>query len=295
MSIKVSDTVAIGFKFIGVNSQPMLLRSTDSGSTWIESNLDLGDASEIIGVACSSTLFVIVTDAFEAYYSTNGSTWVQSSLGPAGEILTSLTYSQGMFIVTSRRNGIYFSTDGITWSKNTVNNLPASSALTSAARYTGGFITTGIDFSGSTYAAGTPYIATSMDGITWGVRFFGNASSPRPVNIVVADELQLVFVLYGSALDLGTSLVVYPLRLDLGGTNPPTTVLTNIPVQPSSILWTGNEVLLVTPYGRIYRSTNGISFNTVRDNTTTEYMSSAIAYGNGRAIATPLSIAISTS
>lgn len=291
ISIKGLDIVAVGQKYEGLDSRPMVLKSTDSGATWTESSITT-TGSFIRSVTCSNTVFVLLSGSGEVYYSNNGANWNRSlvldGVGPGAKAPVDLSYSGGMFILSCTNNGIRTSTDGISWSDISVNGLPQFSTISSITKYSGGYIAVGVDVEGNFYSQNTPYIASSVDGINWGVQFHGSPSSSRPVKVVAAEELGMLFALYGSALEIANTVVMHPLTINLGAPNTPTTVLTGYVTSKQGIVWTGSELLIVTSYGsQVIRSINGTSFFPVRDSQSQNFYPACVAYGNGTAIAGP--------
>jgi len=100
----------------------------------------------------------VAYDSNIAAYSTDGITWIESTL-PSSAYWRSVCYGNGKYVaVVLNSNKAAYSTDGITWTEST---LPSSATWQSVCYGDGKFVAV------AGYLIGTNKVAYSTDGITW--------------------------------------------------------------------------------------------------------------------------------
>jgi hypothetical protein len=203
-------------------------------------------------------IYVTVTSSTTAGYSTNGITWVETTLPSSGSWYGP-SYGNGVFItLRESSNNSASSTDGITW---TLRTLPASSSWSTSIYGNNKFVALA-GTSDSTTAA------SSTDGITWALRTLPVSMGWRSVE-------------YGNSIFLAT------------GTGPSFSLTTTAASSTDGITWTvttmpssrswnyikyGNLIFVAIAGGVSAYSTNGVTWT---QTTTPTQAWSGFAYGNG--------------
>jgi hypothetical protein len=179
---------------VGLNSACII--TIDSGQTWTLGSAPLGAATACYALTWNGAVFSAGGTSTTLGYSTNGTTWTQSS-SVSGlttvRCLASNTSNGTMVAVAD--SGIYYSTNnGVTYTKE-------SGGM--------GAYTT-ICFGNNRFIAGGTLgkIATSPDGITWTVRTSlstGTWGAARQVGAIVWDPIHSQFIAVGATGGCATS------------------------------------------------------------------------------------------
>lgn len=151
----ISDLGFIGYSEDGLNWNPVT--SVSEG----EYHIAYGNG-KFVAVNGNSNL---------AFYSTDGTTWIQISM-PTNEYgWADICYGNGIFLATSVVNSttIAYSTDGINW---TTSNLPTDNSWMSIAYGNGMFVV-------FEYDSGANLIVYSTDGINWEQESFCGIARPK--------------------------------------------------------------------------------------------------------------------
>jgi hypothetical protein len=140
----------------GENDNFSAARSTNNGQTWSSSTLGFEGFAVIYG----DSKFVAVGAGTKAAYSTDGSTWTQSSTTLTNLFWTDVAYGAGKFVAVAQTNlGLAtttyaYSSDGSTWTEST---LPIGGAWTA-------IIWDGNEFIALSTTGG---VARSSNGTSW--------------------------------------------------------------------------------------------------------------------------------
>lgn len=240
-----------------------VLESND-GINWTKLNLD--DTS-ITDICYGNGKYIITcgsvnkgTDRY--YYSSDGITWIKSTLPISSLWQTVEYYSDKFFILSgsSETESYLYSTDGLNW---TINPLPDIGGTYDHLCYGNNIY---IGYNGTNY---THKYAHSTDGINWTVHSF-------------IYELSLVNICYGN--DKFVALVKDSIYYSTNGLNWTLSLNSTIDNLTFTSICYGNGKFVAVCFGwnGIFVSTDGINWDTMNFNNCAWY---DICYGNNKFIA----------
>ena len=189
------------------------------------------------------------------YYSTNGSSWTQSTTITAPQTINSVVYENNQFIAVDNSSNFYTSSDGQTWT--TATSVDSTTPLHSVTYGYNKYVTVG--------NLGNMYV--SSNGVTW------QKKTPQTNNLygVIYANNQFVAVGHG-----GTILT----SADGENWSMQTSNTTNI---LRSVIYANGQYVVVGQSGTILTSPDGIAW-TKQDNLpvgTTSILLTSVSYGNG--------------
>ena len=88
-----------------------------NGTEWTQSNITSGDFKSVYN---ANGIWVVASNPYGLYYSTDGKTWAQSNI-------TSMTFNSvynanGIWVAEASRYGLYYSTDGKVWTQSNITS-----------------------------------------------------------------------------------------------------------------------------------------------------------------------------
>lgn len=164
-----------GSNFMAFGLAGQVANSSDNGQTWSTSNV--GASITLNGGIYAQSKYVLVGSSKNVYYSSNGTTWTNTTItnAAANEDLSAIAYGASTFVAASNQGNVYTSTDGTNWTS-------AAKSLTTNP------INELLYINGAFFALSNGTIYRSTDGTNW-----------TTISISAASDQSLYGISYGSS------------------------------------------------------------------------------------------------
>ncbi|WP_347723695.1 S-layer homology domain-containing protein [Lysinibacillus capsici] len=206
-------------------------------------------------VAYGDGKYVVTDTTGKAYYSTNGSSWTQSTIITALQTINSVVYENNHFMAVDNSSNFYTSSDGQTWT--TATSVDSSTPLHSVTYGYNKYVTVG--------NLGNMYV--SSNGVTWQKK---NPQTNHLYGVIYANNQ---FVAVGAG---GTILTSPDGENWLLQTSNTKNIL-------RSVIYANGQYVVVGQNGTILTSPDGVYW-TIQYNLPVDAMSfllTSVSYGNG--------------
>ncbi|MCT1541907.1 MULTISPECIES: S-layer homology domain-containing protein [Lysinibacillus] len=224
-------------------------------STFADFTLATPPSVNYKAVAYGDGKYVVTDTTGKAYYSTNGSSWTQSTIITALQTINSVVYENNHFMAVDNSSNFYTSSDGQTWT--TATSVDSSTPLHSVTYGYNKYVTVG--------NLGNMYV--SSNGVTW------QKKTPQTNHLYGVIYANNQFVAVGAG---GTILTSPDGENWLLQTSNTKNIL-------RSVIYANGQYVVVGQNGTILTSPDGVYW-TIQYNLPVDAMSfllTSVSYGNG--------------